>query len=172
MILVTVGNYRAFPRLVGAVDHLKLHGDIEDDVLLQIGNAEYKSEICQVRHFLSPEEFQRNLQKATVIITHGGGGTLIQALRANKVPVVMPRRKKYDEAIDDHQIELAEAFARDGRVIVAYEAEELPAAVAEARQHPAHPNVLAPPRMTALVSRAIEELLTHRPRRLIPPRLI
>lgn len=45
---------------------------------------------------------------------------------------MMPRRKKYEEHIDDHQVELVQALAAEGRVIPAYEPEDLPGAIMEA----------------------------------------
>jgi UDP-N-acetylglucosamine transferase subunit ALG13 len=163
VIFVTVGNFNGFPRLVGAVEQLKAQGTIQDEVLLQVASSsQHTSGLCRVIQFLPPEEFQRKLEEAAVVISHSGAGTMIQTLRAGKVPVVMPRRKKYGEHVDDHQIELAEALAKQGRVIVAYEVSDLPAAIAQARgrglQSPARP----PVRMIDLVSRAIEDLLARR----------
>ncbi|MFZ0890302.1 MAG: glycosyltransferase [Candidatus Binataceae bacterium] len=163
MIFVTVGNFMAFPRLVNAVDRLKAAGIIPEDVLLQVGGAEnFESRVCQVVRFLSPAEFEKALREASVVISHAGCGTLIQALAAEKVPVVMPRRKHYGEHVDDHQIELAQTLAADGRLILAERVDELSAAIEQARSCGA-PSVANPPRrMFDLVSQAIEELLADR----------
>ena len=163
MIFVTVGNYNGFPRLIGAVERFKADGVIRDEVLLQVGGVnEFKSEVCRVARFLAPDRFERALREASVVISHAGCGTLIQALAAGKVPVVMPRRKHYGEHVDDHQIELAQMMAAERRVILAERVEELPAAIEQARsrgtQAPANPRC----RMFNLVSQAIEELLADR----------
>lgn len=164
MILVATGNYLAFPRLVTSVEQLKAQGVIEDEVLLQVGGAaDFKSESCKVARFLPPEEFERALREASVVVSHAGVGTLIQALNAGKVPVVMPRCKQYGEHVDDHQFEVARALAAQGRVILACDAPDLPAAIARARSlHGKRPSVDSPARMIRLVSQAIEELLASR----------
>lgn len=160
MIFVTVGNYLPFPRLITAVDQLKAQGVIEDEVLLQVGGAsEFNSERCKVARFLAPEEFERALREASVIISHPGAGTLIQALGVGKVPVVMPRRKQYGEHVDDHQFEVAKALAAEGRVIPAYEVQDLPEAIERARSQSACPSIEPPARLIKLVGQAIDEIL-------------
>lgn len=161
MIFVTVGNFKGFQRLVNAVEQLKRRGVIEDEVLLQVGNdAKYKSDVCKVTQFLAPDEFEHKLQEATVVISHGGAGSIIQALRAGKVPIVMPRRAEYHEHVDDHQLEGAQALAAEGRIILIRETEELPAAIEKARTA-SQPSSRPPLKMIDLVSRAIEDLLAH-----------
>jgi UDP-N-acetylglucosamine transferase subunit ALG13 len=160
VIFVTVGNFNGFPRLVSAVDRLKAQGLIPDEVLLQVGGvSDFRSEVCRVAQFLAPEEFEHAMEQASVVIAHGGAGTLIQALRAGKVPVVIPRRKKYGEHVDDHQLEGAQELAAQGKVILAREVAELPAAIEQARARSAQTAAAPPTQMIELVSKAIDELL-------------
>jgi UDP-N-acetylglucosamine transferase subunit ALG13 len=77
-------------------------------------------------------DFVEVISKAELIICHSGAGTLIHILRAGKHPVVMPRRRKYGEVVDDHQVELATAFAAEGRVTHAAEPGDLPGAIESA----------------------------------------
>jgi len=162
MIFVTVGNYLAFPRLVGAVDDLKARGIIADDVVMQVGRSDFTSSHCQTARFLSPDDFYRNLNAASVVISHGGGGSLIDAMRAGKTPVVMPRQRRHGEHVDDHQVELARAMAAENRVILALETSDLPAAIEAAQTRGiTRPNG-ASRRMIDLVSRAIDELINRR----------
>ncbi len=99
-----------------------------------------------------------------MVICHAGSGTLLYVLHSEKTPVVMPRQKKYGEHIDDHQMELSQVLAKEGRVIPAYEPEDLPAAIEEAKRR----NGLRikgvggkgeKNRMIELVRKAIEELM-------------
>jgi UDP-N-acetylglucosamine transferase subunit ALG13 len=46
------------------------------------------------------------------------------------VPVVVPRRKRFGETVDDHQVALATVFERTGRVAVAWDVASLPERVA------------------------------------------
>jgi len=160
VIFVTVGNFLGFPRLVNAVDRLKAQGLIQDDVLLQVGGAaDFESGSCKVVAFLQPDHFEQQMREANVVVSHCGTGALIDALRAGKTPVVMPRRKQYGEAVDDHQLEIAQALAAEGRAILAYEPEDLPGAIEQARMRSSRPSVEPPARMIDLVGKAIEEIL-------------
>jgi UDP-N-acetylglucosamine transferase subunit ALG13 len=163
MIFVTVGNYLGFPRLIRAVDQLKVEGFIQEDVLLQIGGTtDFTSKVCTVVSFLPPAEFEQRINDASVVVSHAGAGSMLQALRAGKVPIVMPRRAKYREHVDDHQLEGAEALASEGRIILIHEVEELSTAIEKARRIALQPPPKPALRMIALVSRAVEDLLARR----------
>lgn len=97
--------------------------------------------------------------EADVIVSHGGCGTLLECIRLRKTPVVMPRRKKYGEHINDHQIQLVEALAAEGRIVAAYEPSDLPRAIAEARSRKTQPAIPHSSRMLELVEQAIAELI-------------
>lgn len=165
MIFVTVGNAnQGFERLLQTVERLVAEGFIANDVLVQAGNnPDFRPLHCKVVSFLPLAEFERCVSEAQTIISHAGAGTLIHVLKAGKIPVVMPRRKKYDEHVDDHQMEIVEVLAAEGRLIPAYEPEDLPTAIAEANRRSAQQPPPTPVRMIELVSQAIEELLTLRP---------
>lgn len=162
MIFVTVGNAtQGFRRLLDAVDTLSGNDHLRDEqVFIQTGhNPDFESPHCECKQFISMDEFQQWMEKADLIICHGGCGTLLHSVRLGKVPVVMPRRKKYREHVNDHQLQLVHALASEGRVIPAYEPEDLPIAVAEARRRNAQQIPPPSPLMLSLVSRAIEEFI-------------
>jgi UDP-N-acetylglucosamine--N-acetylmuramyl-(pentapeptide) pyrophosphoryl-undecaprenol N-acetylglucosamine transferase len=54
------------------------------------------------------------MRQADVVVSHAGVGSAITALRAGKVPVLVPRRRAHGEHVDDHQEEIAAAMARAG----------------------------------------------------------
>ena len=105
------------------------------------------------------DEFLEFIENADLIICHGGCGTLLHALRIGKVPVAMPRRKRYGEHVNDHQVQLVNVLASEYRVVPAYEPEDLPKAIAEARLRNRQPVPPPPSRMLSLVAQAIEELI-------------
>ena len=55
-------------------------------------------------------------EKANLIITHGGVGSIISSLEKGKKVIVVPRLKKYNEHVNDHQIQIAEKFENNGYV--------------------------------------------------------
>lgn len=159
MIFVTVGNAeQSFARLLNGVAKLAREGVLEDDVKLQIGNSRgVEAPGCDLIDFLTLAEFETAISEADVVVTHAGAGSLIHVLSRGKVPVVMPRQARHGEHIDDHQSELAEAFARAGRIELAREVDDLAGAIERARERGRSDDV-AQPEMVSLVDRALDEL--------------
>jgi UDP-N-acetylglucosamine transferase subunit ALG13 len=157
---VTVGNAtQPFPRLLEAVDRLVRDDVLEKRVLVQSGNnPNFVPTYCEHVPFLSPEEFETWIAQADLIVSHAGAGTLFHVFQAGKTPVVMPRRKQNGELVDDHQIELARALAAEGRVVAAYEVEDLPEAIAEARERQRKEKMPSPVRMVSLLTEAVEDI--------------
>ncbi|MBN4054814.1 hypothetical protein JYT87_03805, partial [Nitrospira defluvii] len=83
--------------------------------------------------------------------------------RLGKTPIVMPRRKKYGEHINDHQVQLVQALAAEGRIIPAYEPEDLPRAIEEVKRIRGLGSkglgITGKNRMVELVGKAIEEIM-------------
>jgi UDP-N-acetylglucosamine transferase subunit ALG13 len=73
------------------------------------------------------------MEEAEVVVCHGGVGSIVCALRAGHVPVTFPRLKRYSEIGDDHQLELTQALAERGKVMIASTGPELLEAVASSR---------------------------------------
>jgi len=135
LIFVTVGNAtQPFPRLLHAVEELARAGCWgSEEVFIQSGNnPAFRPLYCRHRPFLNMEEFVTYINEARVVVSHGGCGTLLHAVRAKKCPVVMPRIKEYREHINDHQLQLVRALANERKVIPVYKPEELESAVARA----------------------------------------
>lgn len=129
---VTVGNGRQpFDRLLHAV--AKAQDLLPQPVCVQCGSTSFNHPKWDVREFIDMHDFERLIRQSTVLIMHGGAGSIISACRAGKCPVVMPRLARYGEIIDDHQLEFAEALARRGSVLLARDPLELPSAIERAR---------------------------------------
>ena len=60
-----------------------------------------------------------NVDKARIVITHGGPSSFIMAQQIGKIPIVVPRMKALGEHINDHQIVFCrQAAARQRNIIV------------------------------------------------------
>jgi UDP-N-acetylglucosamine transferase subunit ALG13 len=59
------------------------------------------------------------MRSADVVVAHAGVGTAITALSAGKCPVLLPRRKRHGEHVDDHQVDIARALGSRGLAVVA-----------------------------------------------------
>lgn len=111
MIFITLGSQKfQFNRLLKAVDDLVEKGIITDQILAQSGYSDYKPKNYNYIAFLDKENFERIEAKADIVITHGGTGAIIGALKKDKKVIAVPRLARYGEHVDDHQIQLIVQF--------------------------------------------------------------
>lgn len=65
------------------------------------------------------------MKKSTLVITHGGTGAIITAVKAGKKVIAVPRLAQYGEHVDDHQLQLLNQFDGMGIILPCYNIEEL-----------------------------------------------
>lgn len=115
MIFVTVGTHeQPFNRLIKTIDLIKHKGIIKEDVFLQIGYSTYIPKYCEYKRFLSPSTISKLMDEASIIITHGGPSSFVEALQHNKMPIVVPRQKKFNEHVNDHQLSFCRELHKRG----------------------------------------------------------
>ena len=108
MLFVTVGTHeQPFNRLIQKVDELKRDGVITEDVIMQIGFCTYEPQYCEWYKLIPYKDMVKNVEEARIVITHGGPASFIMPLQIGKTPIVVPRQYKYDEHVNDHQVEFA-----------------------------------------------------------------
>lgn len=118
MVFVTVGTQNFnFIRLLKAVERAVINGILSEEVIAQIGKNKFESKYIKCIPFLDKDEFGKYMEEARFIISHSGTGSLISALKRNKKVIVAPRLSKYGEHIDDHQLEILEAFSKMNLII-------------------------------------------------------
>ena len=127
MIFVTVGTHeQGFERLIKKVDDLVRDGKIKEDVVMQIGFTQYKPKYCKWQKLFPYSEMKDMMQKARIVITHGGPASFIMALQEGKTPIVVPRMAKYNEHVNDHQVDFSLAVnERYKNLIVVEDVENL-----------------------------------------------
>ena len=136
MIFVTIGSQKfQFNRLLKAVDRLIEEKEILEDVFAQIGYSDYQPKYYPYRNFLDRDEFSEILSKASIVITHGGTGSIIGALKKKKKIIAVPRLAKFDEHIDDHQLQLVEQFEKQNLVNCCYDCSKLKSNIAYVKNH-------------------------------------
>jgi UDP-N-acetylglucosamine transferase subunit ALG13 len=123
MIFVSVGTNEArFDRLLRAVAELEL----DEPLLIQHGHSvRLERAHAELVDFLPFEGMVDAIRSARVVVTHAGVGSVMVALANGKRPVVVPRRKAFAEAVDDHQLQLGRRFAQAGLVTLVEDPEEL-----------------------------------------------
>ena len=119
MIFVTVGTHeQPFNRLIKAVDELKRNGIITEVVIMQTGFSTYEPKYCKWSKLIPYQDMVKNVEDAHIVITHGGPASFIMPLQIGKTPIVVPRQHRFDEHVNDHQVEFARNVAeRMGTII-------------------------------------------------------
>lgn len=126
MIFITLGSQRfQFNRLLKAVDDLIEQGVITDEVYAQTGFSDYVPRHYAYGAFLDHERFQQLQGDADVVITHGGTGAIVGALKQGKKVIAVPRLARYGEHVDNHQIQLLRVFEGMGYIVACYDIDQL-----------------------------------------------
>ncbi len=122
MIFVTVGTHeQPFNRLLEYIDHLKENKTIIEEVVIQTGFSTYEPKYCEWKKLYSFLQMKEFVEKARIIITHGGPSSFIMPLQIGKIPIVVPRQKKYGEHVNNHQIDFCREVAKRQRNIIEVE---------------------------------------------------
>ena len=104
MIFVTLGTQdKDFSRLLKAIDREIEKGNIKDKVVVQAGYTKYKSMNMEIFDLVSTNEFDELIKKSNLVITHGGVGNILSAIKHNKPIIAAARLKKFKEHTNDHQ---------------------------------------------------------------------
>ena len=85
MIFVTLGTQdKSFKRLLEAIDKQINNKTIKEEVIVQAGYTKYKSKNMKIFDLVAANEFDNYMKKADIVITHGGAGSILTALKYNK----------------------------------------------------------------------------------------
>ena len=132
MIFITLGSQKfQFNRLLKAVDDLKLN----EEIFAQIGYSDYQPIHYAYKKFLDRNEFAEIMDNADIIITHGGTGTIIRAVKMGKKVIAVPRLAKYGEHVDDHQLQLIEQFKEQNLICGLQDCSQLAEGLQYVKQH-------------------------------------
>lgn len=118
MIFVTLGTQdKLFTRLLENIDKCIYNGEIKERVIVQAGITKFKSDKMEMFDLLDKDEFDRYIKECDLLITHGGVGSILTGLKNNKKVIVSPRLAKYNEHINDHQVQITNKFAEAGYIL-------------------------------------------------------
>jgi UDP-N-acetylglucosamine transferase subunit ALG13 len=128
LIFATVGSHPTyrFDRLLRALEA------VDGDLVVQFGPGQPPARAREAVAWMTFEEIVERMDQASQVISHAGVGTILCAIQAGHVPVVLPRLQKFGETVDDHQLAFARAIGRTGRVIVVEDADQLSSALRSA----------------------------------------
>ena len=118
MIFVTLGTQdKSFSRLLKAIDKEIEKGTIKDKVVVQAGLTKYKSKNMEIFDLIPADKFDQYIEKSDLVITHGGAGSILTALKKNKKVIAAARLSKYKEHTNDHQIQIVKEFSDEGYIL-------------------------------------------------------
>ena len=127
MIFVTVGTHeQPFDRLIKCIDQMVSDGKIKEDVIIQKGYTDYEPQNCESYKLIGYDDMKKYIADARIVVTHGGPASFVAPLSIGKIPVVVPRQYKYNEHVNDHQLDFVrEVEKRMKNIIVAENEEEI-----------------------------------------------
>lgn len=126
LIFVTVGNdFRDFSRLIRQVDEIVPH--IPSEIVIQRGHSKYLPRNAKHFDFVPIETATEYIKQSELVISHAGIGTIILCKQCGIPLIIVPRRKKYGEHINDHQMEIAQMLdqRKEGDIHAIYEEGQL-----------------------------------------------
>lgn len=126
MIFVTLGSQKfQFNRLLIELDKLVEEKKISNDIFAQIGYSDYKPKNYEFKEFLDREQFAEFMDKCDTVITHGGTGAIVGAVKREKKVIAVPRLAKFGEHVDDHQLQIIDQFTNMNFIVGVKETNEI-----------------------------------------------
>ena len=126
MIFVTLGTQdKSFTRLLKAIDNEIKNGNIKGEVIVQAGFTKYNSPNMKVFDLLDKDDFDKYIKNCDLLITHGGVGSILTGLKNNKKVIACPRLAKYNEHMNDHQVQIIKRFTDAGFILPFNENDDL-----------------------------------------------
>ncbi len=158
MILVTLGTQdKSFERLLKQIDKEIEKGTIKEKVVVQAGHTKYESKNMEIFDLVSSEEFEKLMDKADILITHGGAGSILSGIKKGKVVIAAARLKKYKEHNNDHQKQIIREFSDKGYILELRDFEKLGKVLEKAKTFKPKKFVSNTENMIKLVEDYIEE---------------
>lgn len=158
MIFVCVGSrdYQ-FNRLLKALDELVAEGKLKDEIVAQTGLSEYEPKHYTWYRYLDQDVFKDYQRRADLIISHGGTGALVGALKMGKQVIAVPRLAQYGEHIDDHQTQVCGALAGEGYLRQVLDMKDLGDVIAECKREPIIKKYDKPSNVLPLIEAQLEK---------------
>ena len=122
MVLVTLGTqFEQFTRLLNMLEN----SDIDEEIIVQAGHTKFESKKMKIFDFIPYDEMSKLIKECSLVITHSGTGSILMPLKNDKKVIVCPRLAKYNEHVDDHQLQITEVFEEAGYVLVLHDGDDI-----------------------------------------------
>ncbi|MGH9297876.1 MAG: glycosyltransferase [Acidimicrobiales bacterium] len=171
LVVVVVGtDFHPFDRLVDWVDEWCAKAPSNTSCFVQYGRSR-PPRVAKGSPYLTHDELQAVMRRATAVVCHGGPATILEARRSGHLPVCVARDPARNEHVDRHQIDFVARLSKDGWLRAASSkesfVEQLEAALStrphllEATEHIGSPETSALPGAVAIFAGVVDELLAR-----------
>lgn len=158
MIFVALGTQdKDFSRLLKAIDREIEKGTIKERVIVQAGYTKYESENMEIFDLIPTDEFNELIRKSDLVITHGGVGNILSAIKCGKPVIAAARLKKFKEHTNDHQRQIIDEFSSQGYILELRDFNKLGKMIEKARNFKAKKFKSNTKNMIDLIDKYIEE---------------
>lgn len=129
MIFVTVGTTLTFDDLIRTMDDIATSDMVQEEIICQIGSGEYIPQHCE--HFRYTPNLEELIDRASLVIGHGGTGTVLSLLSSGKpfIAVANPL------GADDHQAQFLARLEQTATILWTRDLSQLPQLILDARTH-------------------------------------
>lgn len=129
MIFVTVGTTLPFDELIRVMDDIASSIEGHEEVICQIGSGKYIPQHCEhFRYTPKPQEF---IDRASLVIGHGGTGTVLNLLSSGKPFIAIANPL----GADDHQAQFLARLEQMATILWTSDLNRLPQLISKARTH-------------------------------------
>ena len=112
-----------FDRFIKIIDEIAPL--LNEEIIAQVHECCYKPQHIKIVNFIAPDKYNELFDKARLIVSHAGMGTILSALQKHKPIIIFPRIAALREHRNEHQLATAERFKQFGIVYVAMNKKEL-----------------------------------------------
>lgn len=135
MVLILLGTQNnSFHRLLEEIEKNIKDGIIKEEVIVQAGYTKFESKNMKIFGLIPKEELEKLQSQASLIITHGGVGSIITSIRKKKKVIAVPRIHEYGEHVNNHQMEIVKNFNEQGYIIGIEKVEDLKQAIIKSEE--------------------------------------
>lgn len=163
MIFVVLGTWEMpFTRPLAEIERAAMQGLLPHPIVVQSGKTSYPSDHLNLVPFFDREDLERMYEQASLLICQAGVGSIMLGLRKGKKVIAIARRRMFDEHIDDHQLEILDAFSKAGSILPWNGNGDLPQVLQSARDFVPSDYAFGEERISAAILEYLE--LTVKPR--------
>jgi UDP-N-acetylglucosamine transferase subunit ALG13 len=114
---VTVGNRKEpFYRLLSAVS--QVGSILPQPIIVQHGHTQFNDERFNCFDFIDGDNFVSCIKEASLIVSHGGAGSIMNCLLNSRKPLIVPRLSSFGEIVDDQQLELSRCLCEQNKIFL------------------------------------------------------